>query len=457
MTEPEDVIEKSQVAVPVPGLPTRFNLLGGQSSSQVLYRARKEQYGIYYEMFRQHPVIRAAIEKISKYAVSNGYHFEKDDPLEEGEIPTYKRKALNRFFKRSRAQHLLRLTYKDILIYGEAFWHVEKSLVGTPLRALRLHPKFMLPILSDDDELLGWEYGVGPSEKTKTYRLNEILHFKLDDPESDLTGLSLLSSLELTVAADLNAMHFNGNFFENGAQTGLIIAVRTATADEAKRNREWLEQNYVGTKNAHRPMLIEGDVTVTQGVGKLNDMQYVEGRLLNRQEIMSVLDIPPERLQILTDFRRQQPGASSTFQMETISPWQAIIEEEINLTLLSEIFGWDDVLFKHNAADERTELELAKLYAEYERIGVMSINQIASRLGLPKVEGGDTHFVQTAAGMIPVELLDEVAQRLINGNTLADGGKLPDPISGLGTDTFGQRNPPKNTGAEESKVNDRTD
>ncbi len=450
----DERIEKSQVSVPVPGLPTRFALLGGQQTGSVLYRSRKEEYGIFYEMYKQHPIVRAAIEKIAKYSVSNGYHFEKDDPLDEAEIPEYKRKALRRFFKRSKAQHLLRVTYKDMLIYGEAFWHVEMSLAGSPYRAVRLHPKYMLPIINDDDELVGWEYGVGPSERTKTYSLFEVIHFKLDDPESDLTGLSPLASLQLTVASDLNAMHFNGNFFENGAQTGLIIAVRTATNDEAKRNREWLDQNYVGTRNAHRPMLIEGDVTVTQGVGKLQDMQYVEGRLVNRQEIMSVLDIPPERLQILEDFRRQQEGASSIFQMETITPLQAMVEEEINLTLLTDIFGWDDVLFKHNVADDRTELELAKLYAEYERTGVMSINQIAARLGLPKVEGGDQHYIQTAAGMIPVDLLDEVARRLVVDNSLDGSGKLPDPISGLGTDTFGQRNPPKNTGAEESKLND---
>ena len=452
MTEPLE-LEKSQVAVPVPGMPTRFALLGGQRTGDMVARTTKEEYGIYYEMYKQHPIVRASVEKISKYAVSNGYHFETDDPMESDEIPEWKRKNLIRFFRRSKAQHLLRLTYKDILIFGESFWHIEKSLAGTPFRALRLHPKFMIPDINDNDELVGWEYGQGISDRNKYYRTDQVIHFKLDDPDNDITGLSLLSSLKLTVAADLNAMNFNGNFFENGAQTGLIIAIKTATADEAMRNREWLDQNYVGTRNAHRPMLIEGDVTVTRGVGQLQDMQYVDGRVLNRQEIMSVMDIPPDRLQVVEDFRRQQPGSSSTFQMETISPLQALVEEEINLSLLLDIFGWDDVLFKHNAADDRTELELAKLYAEYERIGVMSINQIANRLGLPKVEGGDTHFVQTAAGMIPVELLDEVAQRLINGNSLEDG-KLPDPISGLGTDTFGQRNPPKNTGAEESKVDD---
>jgi hypothetical protein len=50
--------------------------------------------------------------------------------------------------------------------------------------------------------------------------------------------------------------------------------------------------------------------------------------------------------------------------------------------------------------------------------------------------------------LIPVEMVDEVAQRLIAGD------KLPDPLSGIGTNTTGNRNPPKRTGVEESVTDD---
>jgi HK97 family phage portal protein len=440
-------IEKSSVTVSPPGLPVRFAILGGKKIGNIAGTAKGDLYGIYYEMFRQHPIVRGAIEKISKYAVATGFHFESDDKNEE--IDRNREKAAKRFFRKSNAQHLLRITYKDILIYGESFWVVEKTMAGTPIRALRLHPKFMDPELTDADELVGWWYGPGVTEDRKHYKLDQILHFRLDDPDTDLIGLSLLHSLQLTVASDLNAMHFNGNFFENSAQTGLIIIVKTSTGDEAKRNREWLDQNYVGTRNAHRPLLLEGDVDVKASVNRMSDMQYVEGRVLNRQEIMTVLDVPPDKLNIIDDRRRDTEGSSGNFQAETISPLQTIVEEEINNQLFMTIFGWDNVMFFHNIADNRSELDQAKLYAEYERIGVMSVNQIADRLGLPRVEGGDGHFIQTAAGMIPIDLLDEVAKRLIQ-----NGEALPDPISGVGTNTTGQRNPPKNTGAEESKLND---
>lgn len=443
-----EVIEKSQVTITPPGYPVRFSLVGGDRSAELLTYAKREQYGIYYEMYRQHPIVRGAVEKVAKYAVATGLHFEPEDPNDE--LNEARAKKLRKFFRASNAIHLLRLTYKDLMIYGEAFWYVDISILDTPLKALRLHPKYMSPKLSaDESQIVSWEYGPGPNDKPKVYPDRRILHFKFDDPESDISGLSLLHSLQLTVTTDLNAMHFNGNFFENSAQTGLIIIVKTSTGDEAKRNREWLDENYVGTRNAHRPLLLEGDVDVKPSVNRMTDMQYVEGRILSRQEIMTTLDVPPERLNIVEDFRRPADGASDAFQSETIGPLQALVEEEINNELILALFGWDDILFKHNETNNQSELNQAKLYAEYERMGVFSVNQIAAKLGLPKVKGGDGHFVQTAAGMIPVDILDEVAARLI-----MNGGKLPDPISGIGTDTFGQRNPPKRTGAEESKVDD---
>lgn len=446
VAETYETIEKSQVSLTPPGLPIRFAILGGKKMEEIANTAKIVEYDIYYEMFRQHPIVRGSIEKIAKYAVSTGFHFTAEDP--NASVDEAKAKTLRAFMRRSNAQHLLRATYKDLLIYGEAFWLIEKNLLQQPLRAMRLHPKHIAPLISNTDKLAGWRYGPGTGSNPKEYKVEQILHVKFDDPDTDVTGLSLLHSLKLTVATDLNAMHFNGNFFENSAQTGLIIIVKTSTAGEAERNRTWLEENYVGTRNAHRPLLLEGDVSVQASVNRMTDMQYVEGRILSRQEIMTVLDIPPEKLNIVEDFRRPQQGASDSFQNETIAPLQSMLEEEFNNHVILGIFGWDDVMFKHKQSSEQSKIDQAKLFHEYENMGVMSPNQIASSLGLPTIEGGDVHFFQTAAGLIPVDMADEVARRLLTDEP------LPDPISGIGTTTTGKRNPQKRTGAEESKLDD---
>src|SRR5690349_19272732 len=141
-----EVIEKSSVTVPPPGYPVRFSLVGGSRSTELAAAGKREQYGVYYEMYRQHPIVRGAIEKISKYAVATGFHFEPEE--QNAEVDVEKERTLRKFFRSSNAIHLLRLTYKDLLIYGEAFWYIDRSILKTPLKALRLHPKYMSPQLN---------------------------------------------------------------------------------------------------------------------------------------------------------------------------------------------------------------------------------------------------------------------------------------------------------------------
>src|SRR6185503_15593000 len=128
-----------------------------------------------------------------------------------------------------------------------------------PIKAVRLHANFMSPVMRSG-KIVQWRYGFRGND---TFYDDEIIiHFTLDDPESDVQGISPLHPLQRAVAQDLFAMEYNEAFFRNSAQTGIIFIVKTSTSDEAKRNREWLETNYVGPENAHRPLLLEGDVEV---------------------------------------------------------------------------------------------------------------------------------------------------------------------------------------------------
>jgi HK97 family phage portal protein len=427
-------VERAQISEPTPKVTANFGILGMTQSGDPLYidRSRKARYAIYYEMYRQHPTVRAGIEKIAKVAVANGYRFTPSEP--EKEVTTEQNDALRKFFRMSNGSQLLRSAYRDLLIYGESFWLViqDGSVSKKPLSARRLHPQYMDEKV-DAGELAGWRFGpVVDAAKGQEYDKSQVLHFKFDDPDNDIRGLSLLASLELTVASDLFAMKFNERFFENSAHTGVIFNMKNTSPEEVERNRVWMEQNYVGTENAHKPIILEGDMEVTRSVSTRADMQFVEGRKFNREEILSVLDVDPSKVGINENSNRSvSKEADNTFRQENISPLQLVVEEEINNHLVMDLFGWDTVLFRQNDSSRRDQLDMMKLYAEAERLGVMSINQVKGELGLPPIDGGDVHFVQTAAGAIPVEWLDDVAARLITPSGT--------PISGQGT---GNQPPP---------------
>lgn len=422
-------VQRAQITQPTPKVTANFGVLGLSKDGTVINvdRTRKAKYQIYYEMYKAHPTLRAGIEKISKVAVTNGYRFtpatQTDEPL------TSRTDALRKFFRLSNGSQLLRSTYRDLLIYGESFWLViqDGSASSNPLNARRLHPQYMDEKVTEG-QLVGWRFGpVVESDKAVEYEAYQIIHFKFDDPDNDIRGLSLLASLELTVASDLFAMKFNERFFENSAHTGVVFNMKNSSPEEVERNRVWMEQNYVGTENSHKPLILEGDIDVSKSVSSRAEMQFIEGRKFNREEILSVLDVDPSKIGINENSNRSvSKEADNTFRQENISPLQLIIEEEINNHLIMTLFGWDDILFRQNDASRRDQLDMMKLYAEAERLGVFSINEVRGELGLLPITGGDVYFVQTAAGAIPVEWLDDVAKRLITPSG--------QPITGQGTD-----------------------
>lgn len=423
MAERAAEVMKADITVQVPSATGQKTQLGQGAQ-------RRSQGDLYYSMYRAHPTVRAAIEKIAKVAVATGYQFSPATP----ELPFPENDTridfLRLFFRQSNAVQLLRATYKDLLIFGDAFWWVSRARAGakTPAKAQRLHPKYVT-INTDGTKVTGYTYAASSSAKAMEYKPDVIVHFRLDDPDSDLYGLSPLDSLQRTVAADIFAMEYNGNFFENSAQTGVIFNMKNCSAEEVERNRTWLETNYVGARNAHKPLILEGDIDVKKSVSTPQEMQFVELRKFNREEILSVLDVPATKVAISGDSNRSTSKEDdNTFRGETIQPLQSVVEEEISNTLILGMFGWDDIVFRHREVSKRDLIELTKMLTELEKYGVYSPDEIRGELGMAKLpKGGDTHFVQTAAGLIPLELIYSMAERLVAGNSTAG------LISGIGT------------------------
>lgn len=425
--KPEIIVEKAQVAFPPPGTQTRFALIGrNKTRNDTVSYARRSQGAIYYEMYRQHPVVRAAIDKKSAFAVSGGIKFISREPGED--VPREKLDFLNTFMRRSSYKQLLRLTYKDLDIYGECFWAIiyNKQEPPKPIKALRLNPRFMEPRITNGF-VSAWQYGpISTSEKAIWYEMNEILHFKLDDPEDDTRGLSPLHSLQHAVAQDIFAMEFNEAFFKNSAQTGIVFIQKTTGKEEAERNRAWIEQNYSGPENAHRPLLIEGDVDVKSSVAKPVEMQFLEGRKFLRQEILMVLEMDPDKVGIHEDANRSvSKEMAEAFHSETIWPRQGVVEEVINNTFISEVLLWNDVIFAHNETDPRRTQDQAETWDKHQNSGRFTINHIRKLMGLDVLKGGDEAFIMTPTGLIFVRSLPELAeQQVVNGGLpiVAAGG-----------------------------------
>lgn len=457
-TKKEQVLEKSEaVTISPPGHGPRFALLGGKNVvNDIALYEKKGQYGIFYEMYRQHPVVRAAIDKKATYASLGGFKFVSSRPNETLQVDKSKERDLREFFKVSQYRKLLRLTFKDMSVYGESFWVVILSLSGRPMKAMRLNPRYMYPVISGG-VVTAWKYGpVAQDQNAIRYPAELILHFMVEDPESDVQGMSPLYALQRAVAQDIQAMEYNENFFTNAAQTGTIFVAKTADEGEAKRAREWIEANYTGSQNAHRPLFIEGDVSVEKSVSTRVEMEFLEGRKLLREEIGMVLGVDLEKLGIKAGANRAtSKQQDDSFHTETIRAEQVVVEDEINFTLIEMLFGWDDIIVMHSEADPGHRREQVEIWNEEQKMGRMSINDILAEQGKPpRTEAGaDIVMIHGPAGVLPVDIIVKIAEMQL----------VADPVSGVGTDSTGQRNPEtgsmrtKNTPsqAEDSKLGDK--
>ena len=362
-----------------------------------------KSHATYTRMYKQHPIVRSVIDKISRTAVATGYQLVPVDPMQE--INKAAADKIDLTFRRSKITSLLRQTYRDLMIYGDAFWYITKSRDGVPFSFFRIAPQYVNVVVDQlTREKTSYIVRNPKNGKETQYNPEEFLHFRIEDPDNDVYGLSPLESLSSTVAQDLFAQTYNESFFANSAQTGIVFNMKNASREEVERNREFLKKEYTSAANAHKPLLLEGDVDVSKSVSSPAEMQFIEGRRQLTLEILAVFDLPYSKLGGTSDSANRSQSAENdkTYRTETIMPLQSIVEEIINEDLLPNTFKITDVLFNHEDIDTRDEQTQMKLFIDGMTHGIYDLNYVRKQIGLPPTDGGDIAFFQTATGLTPV-------------------------------------------------------
>ena len=377
-----------------------------------------KSWATYTRMYKQHPIVRSVIDKIARTAVASGFQF----------IPRDRAQALNEaaaakvaeIMQRSNSVALLRETYRDLLIYGDAYWYLTPARNGVPFQMIRVSPSQVNIVINNlTREVTSYIVRDAKNGTETQYAPDEFVHFRFADPDNDLYGLSPLESLISTVAQDLFAQTYNEAFFANSAQTGIVFNMRNASKEEVERNREFLKKEYTSAANAHKPLLLEGDVDVSKSVSSPAEMQFIEGRKQLTMEILAVFDLPYTKLGGTSESANRSQSAENdkTFRSETIKPLQSVIEEVINEQLLYVIFNIKDTLFQHAEVDYRDESAQMDMYIKGLSHGIYTINYVRNKLGLPPIEGGDVASLSTPLGLMPVQEVESAAQAILASKT----------------------------------------
>ncbi len=375
------------------GLETQYGTYGAYNQ-----RAELLLQHMYLRLYEKHPWVRAAINRITKAVVNTQFNITRtEESIVSGRTPDpAERSWLYNLFKVPNKEepwtYFVGWLFSRLKVCGEAFLEVEKDGFGLPQNLWTLQGQILLNVTSEGryQEPL-YRQVVNAIQEPIDFTSNEVIHIKFPSAVGGFRGHSDMSALELTLLADTLAAEFNKNIYTNsGSMTKLITLAKGLSRDQAERNKEELREHFQRSRKAHAPaVIVEGDAKIEDLQETLKDVQFQEGRDMNRTEILSVLGIPPHKVGIEEKFKADVAAADQAFAREEIGPMLRVAEDAIN-HFLSVYYDLKDYSISLNYSGISDPRRVARLVDVVARRGLGTLNETRRLLGWTDLPGGDT-------------------------------------------------------------------
>jgi len=183
-----------------------------------------------------------------------------------------------------------------------------------------------------------------PSNKRVTFPADAVVHLRglsLDG----VVGLSPVAYHRETIGLGMAAEKYGAAFFGNNAKPGGILTMKQVISPErAQQLREDFEDRFAGSENAHKLMILDGEMGWQQ-VGMDNaDAQFIESRKFTNQDIYRLWRVPPHKVGDL------DKATFSNIEQQAL--------EYVTDCLLADMVRWEQTLKR----DLLTDQEKAKGY-----------------------------------------------------------------------------------------------
>lgn len=300
-------------------------------------------------VYKQHQTVHMAINAIANCAAQVEFKLFNGKGGDGKEIKNHRFLSLLENPNPALNQYQL---WEATLIYyslrGNCFWVMDESLgqvAGTskiPAMIWPIGPDGVKPIL-DGKELMGY------SINNNRVPIDRVIHFKKFNPDNMYMGFDPIEPIKEIVNLDYKAMLYNKMFFDNSAMPGGFLSTDSKlTNDQYNRIKEQFEKNHMGIQNARKLGILEGGLKYQSGVESHRDMEFLEQRRYNTQEILGMWRVPKSMFSITDDLNYATAQSQrKLFWENTIIPVLRYIEDAINSyaqnRLKEEIYGQFDL------------------------------------------------------------------------------------------------------------------
>ena len=231
---PRRVAAPYEKAVVGPGMAAQMTLTSLSSAM----RSPQKMMQAAQALFHSDPWVRRAEETIDQVFATMAWHLEDEngDHIEDetagaaGQALALMRKPQSALTDRqpmTRSQ-LTSLTCRHMGLCGSAFWLLDQmeGLGHTPLATLYINPARMTPAEDAQGNLTGWVVDYrGAAGTGVPLQLDEVLHFKLNEPDTGHFGIGIVeSAMTKTALTRLSDSHAADVLASGGRLAGIVSA-----------------------------------------------------------------------------------------------------------------------------------------------------------------------------------------------------------------------------------------
>ena len=288
-------------------------------------------------------------------------------------------------------RELIYRTFIHLGIQGRVFWVFEKK--GGKYQEVDIKAD-LKPILTNGNsgKLKYWEEtGASGKIQWQPEQVLPIVYYNPKDLSSTgvpVTGLSPLNAARTSLDQENNINGWNTSFFKTGMKTPLLLKAKGSLTKEQKSDlRKEIVNYYSGIDGAHGALIVSGGIEVTPLTISQKDIDFIEGKKFNREEICSIYGVPPALVGIFeyanfSNTREQR----KIFWENTLLPKMSMILDLVQVNILNRYYPgiyskWDTSNIYGLKPDASDVANAAKVYYE---MGI-GVKDLATLLKLPEL------------------------------------------------------------------------
>jgi len=290
---------------------------------------------------------------------------------------------------------LFETLYAHLLLSGNGY--LEQVSLNEKVRELYVLRPDRIKVVPGAD---GWAEAYDYTVAGRSVRFDQqaaavppILHLTFFHPLDDHYGLAPIEAAAIAVDTHNAAARWNKALLDNSARPSGALVYSTdnnvLSGQQFDRLKQQLDDAYIGSANAGRPMLLEGGLDWKAMSLSPQEMDFLEAKHTAAREIALAFGVPPMLLGIPGDntFANYQE-ANRTFFRQTVLPLAARTGAAIAQWLSPEFGDAIRIVIDTDRIDALSS-DRAALWERVTSAAFLTLNEKREAVGYAPLDGGD--------------------------------------------------------------------